>query len=78
MEYFITNSLILSFSAKRSCNAAPKAFGARPGFQSRINLEQSSQGKWTKMFESLASCFAFRCSASLNMTEPFVRPVVAA
>src|SRR5258705_1548432 len=25
------------------------------------------------MFESLASCFAFRCSASLNMTAPFIR-----
>src|SRR5439155_25258238 len=25
------------------------------------------------MFESLASCFAFRCSASLNMTAPFMR-----
>jgi hypothetical protein len=24
------------------------------------------------MFESLASCFAFRCSASLNMTLPFI------
>src|SRR5262249_59607176 len=24
--------------------------------------------KWIEMFESLASCFAFRCSASLNMT----------
>jgi hypothetical protein len=24
------------------------------------------------MFESLASCFAFRCSASLNMTEAFM------
>jgi len=24
------------------------------------------------MFESLASCFAFRCSASLNMTMRFV------
>jgi hypothetical protein len=24
------------------------------------------------MFESLASCFAFRCSAPLNMTAPFM------
>ena len=28
------------------------------------------------MFESLASCFAFRCSASLNMTAPFRRWVL--
>jgi hypothetical protein len=25
--------------------------------------------KWPEMFESLASCFAFRCSASLNVTD---------
>jgi hypothetical protein len=24
------------------------------------------------MFESLASCFEFRCSAPLNMTEPLI------
>ena len=28
------------------------------------------------MFESLASCFAFRCSASLKMTTPFIEWVL--
>src|SRR6266550_2600155 len=28
------------------------------------------------MFESLASCFAFRCSASLNMTRPVMRSIL--
>jgi polyisoprenoid-binding protein YceI len=28
------------------------------------------------MFESLASCFAFRCSASLNMTDRFMRRIL--
>src|SRR5438270_5919444 len=28
------------------------------------------------MFESLASCLAFRCSASLNMTAPFMKQVL--
>ena len=27
----------------------------------------------SEMFESLASCFAFRCSASLNMTDRVAR-----
>jgi len=30
---------------------------------------RQANGNKTEMFESLASCFAFRCSASLNMTD---------
>src|SRR5262249_165415 len=40
---------------------------ARPGLQSRID-RGSVQRRVTEMFENLASCFAFRCSASFNMT----------
>src|SRR5262249_18046306 len=32
-----------------------------------LNASPASR-KWTEMFESLASCYTFRCSASLNMT----------
>jgi hypothetical protein len=31
-------------------------------------LDHRPHGNELEMFESLASCFAFRCSASLNMT----------
>jgi hypothetical protein len=37
-------------------------------FQSRITFRYCSPWNQPEMFENLASCFAFRCSASLNMT----------
>src|SRR5947207_10759408 len=49
---------------------SPNAFGARPGFQSRIQRANAVSGKRSEMFESLASCFAFHSSTSLNMTVP--------
>ena len=45
------------------CHSDP----AVAGEESQINFEAIRQ-EATEMFESLASCFAFRCSASLNMT----------
>jgi hypothetical protein len=36
--------------------------------ESRIILGKSGGTQSSEMFESLASCFAFRCSAALNMT----------
>src|SRR5262245_16285771 len=58
----------LSFSAKRSCNAG--ATGDRGhAFNFRLfgfTLSRQLFG----MFESLALCFAYLCSASLNMTMP--------
>ena len=38
-------------------------------------IDQSDPVSKSEMFESLALCFAFRCSASLNMTALFMRIV---
>ena len=38
------------------------------------NSEMIHNRNGPEMFESLASCFAFRCSASLNMTALLVHP----
>ena len=41
--------------------------------ESRIRLNTRIPVGGPEMFESLASCFAFRCSASLNMTDRVAR-----
>jgi len=53
---------------EQNCNAAPKAFGARLGCQSRISLFRcrAADNRSSELFESLASRFAFRCSAPLT------------
>ena len=39
--------------------------------ESQDQFWSAQKGTRPEMFESLASCFAFRCSASLNMTAVF-------
>jgi hypothetical protein len=65
---------------ERSCNAAEEVREARLSISDQM-LDPSMASK-RDMFESLASCSAFRCSATLNspqdesavadMTPPFV------
>ena len=52
--------------------ATQRTKSARPGFQSLVIVASDACSN-TEIFESLASCFAFRCSASLKMTALFVR-----
>jgi hypothetical protein len=47
---------------------SPEGFRGEASFQSWISFSDLNK---PEMFESLASCFAFRCSAALNLTTVF-------
>jgi hypothetical protein len=59
-------TVILECHSERSEAATQRTKSARPGFPSLATSGPIMHH--TEMFESPASCFAFRCSALLNMT----------
>ena len=59
----------MSFRAKRS--AVEESRGNTSKFRDGMSRLARHNERKPEMFESLASCFAFRCSAPLNMTALF-------
>jgi hypothetical protein len=66
-----TPTLLRSIDAIFECHSDPAVAGEESLIISGLIAADKSE-----MFESLASCFAFRCSASLNMTALSKRLVV--